>query len=187
MTQSRECRPTPEATPCLFLILQLMPGQSFPLAPQLVLSHQYTEGINLSLRWQYDFSLECNSPTQNPYWGTFNNFVASQASSHPALLLNLQGTGLHQEQICFSLGIKPQDIRSKFSIARNQIHTSYSRPRVSFQAKRRYKLFHLKSLGSFVHYNTVSFLIFIYLAQVPSFVNKCADFSIIWLCWSKKP
>lgn len=39
---------------------------SFPLAPQLVLSPSIYKRRNLSLRWQQDFSLECNSPTQNP-------------------------------------------------------------------------------------------------------------------------
>lgn len=161
-------------------MLQLMPGQSSPLAPQAVLSHQFTKGTNLSLRWQCNFSSECNSPTKNPHREHLTGLWASQVSSHPALLLNLQGSGLHQGQVCFSLAQSLRTSRASSPLPGTKFPSATADLGVSPQAESRYKLFHLKSLGSFVQLKHCVFSHFMYLTQVPGFINKCVctDFSI---------
>lgn len=63
------------------------------------------------------------------------------------------------------LGTKPQDIGSNISSPRDQIPTSYSRLKVSAQAKNRHKLFHLKPLASFLQLRHCLFSHYTYLAH----------------------
>lgn len=100
---------------------------------------------------------------------------ASQVSSHPAFQLNTQGSGLHRWQVSL-LSTNPQDIRNMFSIAREQI-PSYSRPRVSPQAERRHKLFHLKPPGPLVQLWPCLFSHFMYLTHKVSVSNVAVQTS----------
>lgn len=101
----------------------------------------------------------------------------SQVSSHPALLLHTQGSRLHPWQACLSLAQSLGISRSKPAIARDQTPTSYSRHRVSPQAERRHKLFHLKLPGPFVELRHCIFSHFMYLTHNVSLTNVAVQTS----------